>query len=31
MVVVIAAIFVVHRLYQTHAARGEQRVAGTLH
>jgi hypothetical protein len=31
IVVVIAAIFVVHRLYQAHAARGEQRDAGTLH
>jgi hypothetical protein len=31
IVVVIAAIFVVHRLYQVHAARGEQRDAGTMH
>jgi hypothetical protein len=31
IVAVIAAIFVVHRLYQAHAARGEQRDAGTMH
>jgi hypothetical protein len=30
IVVAIAAIFVVHRLYQVHAARGEQRDAGTM-
>jgi len=31
IVVGIAAIFVVHRLYQAHATRGEQRDAGTMH
>jgi hypothetical protein len=31
IVAVITMIFVMHRLYQAHAARGEQRDAGTLH
>jgi hypothetical protein len=31
IVAVIAAICVVHRLYKAHAARGEQRDAGTMH
>jgi hypothetical protein len=31
IVVVVGLIFVMHRLYQAHAARGEQRDAGVMH